>query len=125
MKFSRSIFALVLSVSAFAAHNANAQGIIFPRPCSRPVIYCPPTPQVPQRPLRIKSIQISTKINDQVAITHVEQVFANETPYTLEGIYFFPLPESVSITEFAMWDGDKRLVGEARSRDDARKIYNA
>jgi Ca-activated chloride channel homolog len=122
MKLSRLVFALVGLV--FGVHIGHAQGIIIPRPCPRPIIHCPPPHQVPQSPLRIKSIHISTKINDQVAITHVEQVFENDTPYTLEGIYFFPLPESVSITEFAMWDGDKRLVGETRSRDDARRIYN-
>src|SRR5262249_523665 len=64
------------------------------------------------------------KITDQVSVTHVEQVFENDTPYLLEGVYFFPLPDNVSITEFAMWDGDKRLVGEVRSRDEARRIYN-
>jgi hypothetical protein len=122
MKLSRLGFALVGLV--FGAHLGQAQGIILPRPCPRPVIHCPQPPQVPLQPLRIKSIHITTKINDQVAVTHIEQVFENDTPYTLEGVYFFPLPESVSITEFAMWDGDKRLVGEARSRDDARRIYN-
>ncbi|MBO0721746.1 MAG: hypothetical protein J2P41_13035, partial [Blastocatellia bacterium] len=122
MKLFRPIFALV--ILAFASHVAQAQGIIFPRPCPRPVIYCPPVTEIPQQPLRIKSIHISTKIDDQVALTHVEQVFVNDTPYTLEGIYFYPLPESVSLTEFAMWDGDKRLVGEVRSRDEARRIYN-
>ncbi|MGH9801176.1 MAG: VIT domain-containing protein, partial [Blastocatellia bacterium] len=66
-----------------------------------------------------------TKITDQVAVTHVEQVFENDTPFVLEGVYFFPLPENVSITEFAMWDGDKRLVGEVRSREDARRIYDS
>jgi Ca-activated chloride channel homolog len=122
MKSSRPLFVLVVLV--FVANAALAQGIIFPRPCPRPIIYCPPTSQISERPLRIKSIHISTKIEDQVAITQVDQVFANDTAYTLEGIYFFPLPESVSITEFAMWDGDKRLLGEARSRDEARRIYN-
>jgi Ca-activated chloride channel homolog len=122
MKLSHLAFALVGLV--FGALIGQAQGIIIPRPCPRPIIHCPQPPQVPQLPLRIKSIHISTKINDQVAVTHVEQVFENDTPYTLEGIYFFPLPESVSITEFAMWDGDRRLIGEARSRDDARRIYN-
>jgi Ca-activated chloride channel homolog len=122
MKLSRLVFALVGLV--FGALIGHAQGIIIPRPCPRPIIHCPPAPQVPQSPLRIKSIHISTKINDQVAVTHIEQVFENDTPYTLEGVYFFPLPESVSITEFAMWDGDKRLIGEARTRDDARRIYN-
>jgi Ca-activated chloride channel family protein len=117
-----SIFALVGLV--FGALIGHAQGIIIPRPCPRPIIHCPQPPQVPRLPLRIKSIHISTKINDQVAVTHIEQIFENDTPYTLEGVYFFPLPESVSITEFAMWDGDKRLLGEARSRDEARRIYN-
>ncbi|MEP7339873.1 MAG: VIT and VWA domain-containing protein, partial [Acidobacteriota bacterium] len=109
---------------AFAAVAAQGQGIILPRPCVRPVPRCPPPPQVPQQPLKVKSIKISTKINDQVAVTHVEQVFENDTPFVLEGIYFFPLPDNVSITEFAMWDGDKRLVGEVRSRDEARRIYD-
>jgi Ca-activated chloride channel homolog len=122
MKLSHLFFALVGLV--FCNLMGLAQGIIFPRPCPRPIIHCPQPPQIPQRPLRIKSIHISTKIDDQVAVTHIEQIFENDTPYTLEGIYFFPLPESVSITEFAMWDGDKRLVGEARPREDARRIYN-
>ena len=103
---------------------AEAQGIILPGPCPRPVIHCPPPPQIPRQPLKLKSIHFKTKITDQVAITHVEQVFENDTPFVLEGTYFFPLPDNVSITEFAMWDGDKRLVGEVRSRDEARRIYD-
>jgi Ca-activated chloride channel family protein len=103
---------------------ANAQGIIIPRPCPRPEVRCPQPAEIPQRPLKVKSIRFTSKITDQVAVTHVEQVFENDTPYLLEGVYFFPLPDGVSITEFAMWDGDKRLVGEARPRDEARRIYN-
>ena len=122
MQFTRFVIAMI--GLGFCAVLTPAQGIIIPRPCPRPIIHCPPAPEVPQQPLRVKSIHLSTKINDQVATTHIEQIFANDTPYTLEGTYFFPLPESVSITEFAMWDGDKRLVGEVRSRDEARRIYN-
>jgi Ca-activated chloride channel homolog len=103
---------------------AQAQGIIIPRPCPRPEVRCPPPMEIPQRPLKVKSIRFNAKITDQVAVTQVEQVFENDTPYLLEGVYFFPLPDNVSITEFAMWDGDKRLVGEVRSRDEARRIYN-
>jgi Ca-activated chloride channel homolog len=103
---------------------AQAQGIILPRPCPRPIIRCPQPTEVPQRPLKVKSIRFTTKITDQVAVTHVEQVFENDTPFLLEGVYFFPLPDNVSITEFAMWEGDKRMVGEVRSRDEARRIYN-
>ncbi|MGH9766369.1 MAG: VIT and vWA domain-containing protein [Blastocatellia bacterium] len=119
----RNLFAALIGVLLFTA-AARAQGIIIPRPCPRPEIRCPAPPQIPQRPLKVKSIRFTTKITDQVAVTHIEQVFENDTPYLLEGVYFFPLPDNVSITEFAMWDGDKRLVGEVRSRDEARRIYN-
>jgi Ca-activated chloride channel family protein len=76
------------------------------------------------RSLPIKSIKIDTKIASQVATTHVEQIFRNDTNATLEGTYFFPIPEHASITEFAIWDGDRRLVGEVRSREEARRIYD-
>ncbi|HEX6046455.1 MAG TPA: VIT and VWA domain-containing protein [Pyrinomonadaceae bacterium] len=119
------IFVLLL-ICAAAAAVANAQGIIVPGPCQR----CPPPirerpPITLPRSLPVKSIKIDTRISSQVATTHVEQVFRNDTPATLEGTYFFPIPESASITEFAIWEGDKRLVGEVRSREEARQIYDA
>jgi len=76
------------------------------------------------RSLPIKSIKLDTKIISQVATTHVEQIFLNNTGATLEGTYLFPIPESASIVEFAIWDGDRRLVGEVRSREEARRIYD-
>lgn len=107
------------------ALTANGQGVIVPGPCQR----CPrpprPIPPVTMpRTLPIKSIKIETKILSQVATTHLEQVFRNDTDATLEGTYLFPIPESASIVEFAIWDGDRRLVGEVRSREEARRIYD-
>jgi Ca-activated chloride channel family protein len=114
---------LVFSILSGVATIAGAQGIIVPGPCQR----CPdrPIPQVTlPRALPIKSIKIDTKISSQVATTHVEQVFRNDTNFTLEGTYLFPIPESASVAEFAIWDGDKRLVGEVRTREEARRIYD-
>ena len=113
---------LFLFVTAF---TANGQGVIVPGPCER----CPrpprPVPPVTMpRTLPIKSIKIDTKILSQVATSHLEQVFRNDTDATLEGTYLFPIPESASIVEFAIWDGDRRLVGEVRSREEARRIYD-
>lgn len=101
---------------------AQAQGIIIPGPCNRCPV--PPRPIPFPRSLPIKSIKIDTKIASQVATTHLEQVFRNDTDATLEGTYLFPLPESASISEFAIWDGDRRLVGEVRSKEEARRIYD-
>jgi len=122
-------FAAILGITLmaiFSAISASAQGVIIPIVCElRP---CRPTPRPMPQPLPnalpVKSIELDTKINGQVATTHVEQVFRNETPYTLEGTYFFPIPETASIVEFAIWENGKRLVGEVRSREEARRIYD-
>jgi Ca-activated chloride channel homolog len=114
---------LMFSVCSALATIASGQGVIVPGPCQR----CPELPGRPivlPRALPIKSIKIDTKISSQVATTHVEQVFRNDTPATLEGTYLFPIPESASIAEFAIWDGDRRLVGEVRTREEARRIYD-
>jgi Ca-activated chloride channel homolog len=118
-------FLSFLAVAVFAPVAAQAQGVIVPiicdvRPC-RPIP--PPRPAPLPNVLPVKSIKIDTKINGQVATTHLEQVFRNDTPYTLEGTYFFPIPETASIVEFAIWENGKKLVGEVRSRDEARRIY--
>ena len=122
-------FALILGVvlgGFISAIPVQAQGVIVPiicdvRPC-RPRPFPRPIP-LPNA-LPVKSIQLDTKINGQVATTHVEQVFRNDTPYTLEGTYFFPIPESASVIEFAIWENGKKLVGEVRSREEARRIYD-
>ena len=113
---------IVLFVLTSSAAFAQAQGIIVPGPCQR----CPdiPRPMNLPRSLPIKSIKIDAKISSQLATTHVEQVFRNDTNATLEGTYFFPIPETASIVEFAIWDGERRLVGEVRSREEARRIYD-
>jgi Ca-activated chloride channel family protein len=117
------ILSLLFTLSLFAL-SAYAQGVIVPGPCHR----CPPRPRpLPQplpRSLPVKSIKVDAKINGQVATTHVEQIFRNDYDTIMEGTYLFPLPEGASITEFAIWDGDKKLVGEVRSKEEARRIYD-
>ncbi|HEU0051900.1 MAG TPA: VIT and VWA domain-containing protein, partial [Longimicrobium sp.] len=120
MKTFRILPALLLLAGA---GPLSAQGVIVPdcRDCRRP--WVPETGRIPALP--IESVEIDTRIDGQVATTHVTQVFRNPTAQTLEGTYFFPIPEQASISEFAIWDGDRRLVGEVRSREEARRIYDA
>jgi Ca-activated chloride channel family protein len=123
MKTKRAFACLLfLLLTAATAVVSQAQGVIVPRPCDR----CPrpPQPVTLPRALPIKSIKLDTKISGQVATTHVEQIFRNDTNATLEGTYLFPIPEAASIIEFAIWDGDRKLVGEVRSREEARRIYD-
>src|ERR1051325_987766 len=119
------MFAL-LALLLFGGSLAYGQGVIIPDECHR----CPPGPRPIPRPgplprvLNIKSVKITTRIDAQVATTKVEQVFENETPYRLEGSFFFPIPESASISDFAIYDGNKRMAAEIVEKDKARRIYN-
>ena len=128
MRLRPNLMQILLLFLIFTAGTsiANAQGVIVPGPCRRcptpPIREIPP--QALPRSLPVKSIKIDTRISSQVATTHVEQVFRNDTSFVLEGTYFFPIPESASIAEFAIWDGDRRLVGEVRTREEARRIYD-
>ncbi len=120
-------FAIAVCVSlagCFFALSVNAQGVIVPIRCDRRPCVPIPRPEPIPLALPVKSIQITTKIEGQIATTHLEQVFRNDTPYTLEGTYFFPIPETASIVEFAIWENGKKLVGEVRSREEARRIYD-
>jgi len=108
----------------YFAISVPAQGVIIPIACDRRPCIPRPIPRPLPNALPVKSIQLDTKINGQVATTHVEQVFRNDTPYTLEGTYFFPIPETASIVEFAIWENGKKLVGEVRSKEEARRIYD-
>lgn len=125
MTLKRIVVVLGIVFAGFSSfHQARAQGVIIPiicdvRPCPRPI----PRPGLPNA-LPVKSINLDVKVSGQVATTHVEQVFRNDTQWTLEGTYFFPIPETASIVEFAIWENGKKLVGEVRSREEARRIYD-
>jgi Ca-activated chloride channel family protein len=125
MRFRNVVSLLcLLSAGLFFAVSTRAQGVIIPIVCNaRP---CIPRPQPVPFPnaLPVKSIELDTKIDGQIATTHVTQIFRNDTPYTLEGTYFFPIPETASIVEFAIWENGKKLSGEVRSREEARRIYD-
>ena len=125
-KFLAFAMAAIASLLFFSSAPVSAQGVIVPiicdvRPCRpRPIPRPIPLPNV----LPVKSIQLDTKISGQVATTKVIQIFRNDTPHTLEGIYFFPIPETASIVEFSIWENGKKLVGEVRSREEARRVYD-
>ena len=80
MRTGRTLLCLFvgLFVLAFVAPGARAQGVIVPGPCRR--CPTPPRPVTLPRALPVKSINIDTKINGQVATTHHDYI----KPYTEE-----------------------------------------
>ncbi len=106
-----------LAMTLTWALPAEADGIIIPRPpVDRPI----PWREVP---LAIKYHRVTVTIQDQIASTRVDQLFVNEAPYQVEGVYMFPLPEDAAISSFDMWVDGKKLEGRLLGRDEARAFY--
>lgn len=120
MRTRTRLLLLAAASAALLPSGAPAQGTLVPercRDCGRPI-------DLPAS-LPVESVTLDTRIEGQVATTRVTQVFRNETGATLEGTYLFPIPSDASVSEFAIWDGDRRLAGEVRSREEARRIYDS
>ncbi len=108
-----------------SAAPARADGIvIIDPPCieGRP---CPPWPPPVPRPipLAIKVHRVQVTIEDQVAVTRVDQVFRNDNDFTVEGVYVFPLPEGAAVTSFSLWMDGEEVEGKVLDKDEARRIY--
>jgi Ca-activated chloride channel family protein len=107
---------LLLVLLIVPALPVLADGIVIPHP--------PPDVPIVEVPfLTIKYHRVTVTIEDQVATTHVDQVFVNEGSHEVEGTYIFPLPEEASISEFSMWVDGEKLEGQVLERDEARQIY--
>jgi Ca-activated chloride channel family protein len=111
---------MLLTLLGMAVGPVFADGIIIPDPP-------PPRPPgpvpLPIRSLAIKYHRVTVQIEDQVATTHVDQVFVNDNPFDLEGTYIFPLPADATVSNFAMWVDGQKLEAQLLEADKAREIY--
>jgi Ca-activated chloride channel family protein len=101
-----SFTALLLLTNA-----APAQGLLIPR-------------DVKQAPLTMASHDVKVSIEDQVAVTTVEQVFRNNSGRELEATYIFPVPRGASVRKFSMWVNGREEKGELLESAKAKQIYN-
>jgi Ca-activated chloride channel family protein len=76
-------------------------------------------------PLAMLNHHADIRIDEQVAVTRVEQVFRNHTDRQLEATYIFPVPKGASVRKFSMWVDGKEMPGELVEADKARQIYTA
>ena len=113
------IFVLFVVLLLALAPPASADGIIIPKPLP------PDRPPFRGFPLSIKYHRVTVAIENQVATTHVDQVFVNDAGFAVEGTYIFPLPEGATISEFAMWVEGERFEGELLTKEEARAIYES
>jgi Ca-activated chloride channel family protein len=112
---------LPLVTAALMPFPALADGIIIPEP---PVCLDGPCPSpLPIQQLAIRYHRVHVTIENQVATTHVDQVFRNDNDWTVEGTYVFPLPSDAAVTSFTLWIDGEPVQGKVLSREEARRQY--
>jgi Ca-activated chloride channel family protein len=102
----------VVAVLLLCGSVAHAHGLLIPEDKSLP-------------PLAMLNHKVNISIDDQVAVTRVEQTFRNHTDRQLEATYIFPVPKGASVNRFAMWVNGKETKGELVEAKKARDIYTS
>ena len=109
---------LVLIVSFVIVNPVRADGII--------IIDPPPQPPPDWNAwLTIRYHRVTVSIVNQVATTKVDQVFCNDGPIAVEGVYIFPIPPEAVVQSFVMWIDGQPIEGEILPADEARDIYES
>jgi Ca-activated chloride channel family protein len=117
-------------LAALAPVSARADGIIVPQPPGCDPCLLPPCPGVgpcpapsPMIQLDIRYHQVQVTIQDQLAITHVDQVFYNPNDWAVEGTYLFPLPADAAVSSFTLWMDGQPVQGQILDAEQARQQY--
>jgi Ca-activated chloride channel family protein len=109
MRFLR--FALpALALAVATSTTASAAGLLVPEDKKLP-------------PLAMVNHKVVVTIDEQVAITTVEQTFRNHTDRNLEATYLFPVPKGASVDKFTMWVDGKEMGGELLDAKKANQVY--
>ncbi len=103
---------LILLFTGFAQF-VQAQGII--------VTSQPRIPRI--ETLRIEKHHVNVSIDNQLATTKIDQIFANPNNFQLEGTYLFPLPDDVAVSDFVLYIDGKPVKAELLAKARARSIY--
>ncbi len=76
-------------------------------------------------PLVVRRLDVRVRVDRDLAITEVDQLFFNPASETVEGLYRIRVPEGAVLQRFAV-DRDERLVdGYVREKAQARAAYEA
>jgi Ca-activated chloride channel family protein len=102
----------VAAVLVCGSGVVQAHGLLIPEEKSLP-------------PLAMLNHKVNITIDDQVAVTRVEQTFRNHTDRQLEATYIFPIPKGASLNRFTMWVDGKETQGELVEAKKARDIYTS
>ncbi len=123
-KYLLALSILMLLLISLIPSPALADGIIIPEPPICPPPGCSPT-MPPMAQLAIRYHHVNITIKDQVAVTHVDQVFYNPNDWQVEGTYVFPIPVDAVVSNFILWIDGKPVEGQVLDATQARIKYEA
>ena len=90
---------VALAVLLVIGSSARAAGMLIPVEKKLP-------------PLALVDQKVTINIEDQIAVTRIEQTFRNHTSRPLEATYLFPVPKGASVRKFSMWVNGKEETGD-------------
>ncbi|MDE0087456.1 MAG: VIT domain-containing protein, partial [Candidatus Poribacteria bacterium] len=80
--------------------------------------------QIPRvETLRVEKHHVNISIENQLATTKIDQIFANPNNFQLEGTYLFPLADDVAVSDFVLYIDGKPVKAELLAKARARSIY--
>ena len=109
---SRLMLLPVVAALLACAGAVNAHGLLIPEEKSVP-------------PLAMLNHKVSIAIEDQFAVTRVEQTFRNHTDRNLEASFIVPVAKGATVNKFTMWVDGKETKGELVEAAKAREIYTS
>lgn len=68
--------------------------------------------------------RVHVEIDNQVAVTRIEQVFANHSDRRAEGTYIFPLPVGAAVSDLIMWVNGQAIEARILDAEEARDTYD-
>ena len=113
MKRQYSLTILLIILFTGVVNLGYTQGIFLTHSRQRPSI----------ENLRIERHHINVSIENQLATTKIDQIFANPNNRVLEGTYIFPLQDDVAISDFVLYIDGQPVKGELLAKDKARATY--
>lgn len=116
------LLALAVLLTPLASFTARGQGVVIPEP---PICEVPCTvPPLIADQVEIRSHRVDVEVTDQVATTHVTQVFHNPNDWVAEGTYVFPVPPDAAISGFSMTVDGEPVDAKLLDAAEARAIYD-
>ena len=76
-------------------------------------------------PLSMNRLEVRVRVEDDLAITTVEETFFNPADATLEGIFRVRLPEDAILSRFAIDRRGRYVDGYVKERETARRDYES